>query len=292
VTGTFYTYGGYDGTNWNEYNIAAGTWTTITLPYTDTNDGGMAYVSTPGLQGVYLIEGEENTGFFRFVTPAPAADLSLTKTASVSSTTVGDQFSYTLTVKNGGPQDSTGTAVSDPLPSQVTLVSASASQGSCSGTTTVTCSLGTVANGASATVTITVKAATAGTATNKASVTGALTDTNTANNAASVNVTINAAPKPKPKGLKLSVSPGSVVAGTHKCFAFKATSSGKGVGGVLVKFAGKKAHTSSKGKAQVCVTLKHRGTDRASATKKGYRTAHVSVHVRPKPAKKPVHFTG
>jgi hypothetical protein len=98
--------------------------------------------------------------------------------------------------------------------------------------------------------------------------------------------------KPKAKKLKLSVSPGSVVAGTHKCFAFKATSSGKAVGGVTVKFAGKKAHTSSKGKAQVCVTLKHKGTDRASATKKGYTTAHASVHVKPKPAKKPVHFTG
>jgi hypothetical protein len=167
--------------------------------------------------------------------------------------------------------------------------------GSCSGTTTVTCNLGDLANGASATITINVKATAAGSAGNTATVSTTSTDTN-ATSTSTAAVTIAAVPppppKPKPKGLKLSVSPGSVVAGTHKCFAFKATSSGKGVGGVLVKFAGKKAHTSSKGKAQVCVTLKHRGTDRASATKKGYRTAHVSVHVRPKPAKKPVHFTG
>ena len=88
------------------------------------------------------------------------------------------------------------------------------------------------------------------------------------------------------------MSPGSVVAGTHKCFAFKATSSGKAVGGVTVKFAGKKAHTSSKGKAQICVTFKKKGSDRASASKKGYTTAHATVHVKPKPAKKPVHFTG
>ena len=290
VSGTYYDYGSYGGSSWMSYDIAAGTWKTITFPFSDINDGGMVYVSTPGLQGIYAVEGEENTGFVRFVTPPPAADLSLAKTASVSSTTVGDQFSYTLTVHNGGPQDSTGTAVSDPLPSQVTLVSASASQGSCSGTTTVACSLGTVANGASATVTVTVKAATAGTATNKASVSSGVTDPNTANNSASVSVTIKA--KPKPKKLKLSVSPGRVVAGTQKCFAFKATSSGKGVGGVTVKFAGKKAHTSSKGKARVCVTLKHKGTDRASASKKGYSTAHVSVRVKPKPAKKPVAFTG
>ena len=46
--------------------------------------------------------------------------------------------------------------VSDPLPAGVTFVSATPSVGSCSGTSTVTCSLGTLASGASATVTIVV----------------------------------------------------------------------------------------------------------------------------------------
>jgi hypothetical protein len=46
--------------------------------------------------------------------------------------------------------------VNDTLPAGTTLVSATASQGSCSGTGPVVCALGTVLNGANATVTIVV----------------------------------------------------------------------------------------------------------------------------------------
>jgi uncharacterized repeat protein (TIGR01451 family) len=296
ISGTYYDYGSYGGTSWMSFDIGSNSWSTQTFPAPPLDDGGMAYVSTPGLQGIYAVQGERGDGFVRFVTPPPSADLSLTKTASVSSTTVGDQFSYTLTVKNAGPQDSTATTVSDPLPSQVALVSATASQGSCSGATTVTCSLGTVANGGSATVTITVKAVTAGTATNTASVTGGLTDPNPANNSASASVTINPVTPPPPppprKTLNLTVSPAIVVVHTRRCFIFRATSTGTGVGGVTVKFVGKKTHTSPSGKARLCVTLKHKGTAGASASKPGYVTAHASVHVKPRPKKKPVHFTG
>jgi uncharacterized repeat protein (TIGR01451 family) len=291
VTGTYYAYGSYGGSSFYEYSIASNTWTTINFPFSDINDGGMAYVSTPGQQGIYATFGEDSTGFTRFVTPLPSANLTIAKTASVSKATVGDSFSYSIKVTNGGPNTAFATKVTDTLPTDVSFVSSSTTAGSCSGSTTVTCSLGDLANGASATITITVKAVTAGTASNTATVSTTSTDTN-ASTTSTASVTIATPPVKKAKKLKLSVSPGSVVAGTHKCFAFKATSSGKGVGGVTVKFAGKKAHTSSKGKAQVCVTLKHKGTDRASATKKGYTTAHVSVHVKPKPAKKPVHFTG
>ena len=145
-------------------------------------------------------------------------------------------------------------------------------------------------------MTITVKAVTAGTASNTASVTGGLTDRNPANNSASASVTINPVtpppPPPPPKTLNLTVSPAIVVVHTRRCFVFRATSTGAGVGGVTVKFAGKKAHTSASGKARLCVTLKHKGTARASASKPGYVTAHASVHVKPRPKKKPVHFTG
>jgi hypothetical protein len=145
-------------------------------------------------------------------------------------------------------------------------------------------------------VTITVRATTPGTATNTASVSGGLTDPNPANNSASVGVTINPAPPPPPppprKTLSLRVSPAVVLAHTRRCFAFRATSNGIGVGGVTVKFAGKKAHTSTGGKARLCVTLKHRGNYRASASKAGYPTAHVFVHVKPTPKKKPIRFTG
>ena len=85
---------------------------------------------------------------------------------------------------NGGPDDATDVTLTDTLPGSVTFVSATPNQGSCSGTSTVTCHLGTLANGASATVTIVTTATTAGTVTNTASVTGNESDLNTANDTA------------------------------------------------------------------------------------------------------------
>ena len=46
--------------------------------------------------------------------------------------------------------------MTDPLPARTGFVSATPSQGACSGTTTVTCELGTLADGASATITLVV----------------------------------------------------------------------------------------------------------------------------------------
>ena len=64
---------------------------------------------------------------------------------------------------NGGPADATNVTMIDVLPTGSTLVSATPSQGSCSGT--LTCNLGTIANGASATVAIVVTTAQAATGT-------------------------------------------------------------------------------------------------------------------------------
>jgi uncharacterized repeat protein (TIGR01451 family) len=225
-----------------------------------------------------------------------SADVSLTKVASVSSVNVGGQITYTIKAANAGPDSAVATTVSDPLPADVSLVSASASAGSCSGASTVSCSLGTLASGGSATVTIVVKAVTAGTATNTATVSSSTPDSNMANNSATATTTIVTPPPPplppaKHK-LKLSVSPHSARAGQQRCYGFTATSSGKGVKGVTVKFAGHSGHTSGKGKVQICVKLK-RGSYRASATKSAYVTAHATVVVKPAKAKKKApSFTG
>ncbi len=87
---------------------------------------------------------------------AVSADLEAVKTSSTPTILLGIPFSYQIVVTNHGPSDATGVTLTDPLPAQVTFQSATATQGACSGTTTVTCALGTLANGASATVVITV----------------------------------------------------------------------------------------------------------------------------------------
>src|SRR5204863_7355937 len=80
--------------------------------------------------------------------------------------------------------------VTDALPSSVTWLFAGASQGSCSGTTTVTCNLGTLASSANATVAIIATVSTASSsATNTASVTATQHDPTPGNNQASVTST-------------------------------------------------------------------------------------------------------
>lgn len=122
------------------------------------------------------------------------ADLAITKVDSSDPSREGRNLTYTLTVTNNGPNPATGVTVTDTLPSGLTARSSSASQGSCSGTTTVTCAIGDLASGASATATIVVRPSEPGTITNTATVTGNQPDPNSANNSASQDTTISAAP--------------------------------------------------------------------------------------------------
>ena len=119
-----------------------------------------------------------------FAPPIPTADLSITKTGPATAQN-GGTITYTLSVSNAGPFDAHNVTVDDPLPAGETLVSATPSQGSCSGT--VTCDLGTVANGGAATISIvaSVTASCGSTLTNTATVSGDEPDPDTSNNSSS-----------------------------------------------------------------------------------------------------------
>ncbi|MBI1740442.1 MAG: SBBP repeat-containing protein [Candidatus Koribacter versatilis] len=123
----------------------------------------------------------------------PDSDLSLSKADSPDPVIVGGSLTYTLTVTNSGPDTASSVSLTDTLPGSVVFGSATASQGSCSHSAgIVTCDLGTLANGASATVTIVVAttAASFGTITNTASVSSAENDPNPANNTATEPTTV------------------------------------------------------------------------------------------------------
>ena len=92
-------------------------------------------------------------------------------------------------VNNNGPTTATGVVLTDTLSLKVTLVSATATQGSCSGSPLVTCSLGTLASGAQATVTLVVKPVKASDIGNKAQLTASQNDPNTGNNKREIVVT-------------------------------------------------------------------------------------------------------
>jgi uncharacterized repeat protein (TIGR01451 family) len=119
-----------------------------------------------------------------------SSDLGIVKTMSPIVPVAGDPVTFTLTVTNEGPSDATDVTVTDPLPAQLLSPSASSSQGSCSiSAGTVTCTLGSVASGAQATVTIdgTVDPSAGGqTLTNSASVSGAEPDPDPSNNSDSI----------------------------------------------------------------------------------------------------------
>ena len=107
---------------------------------------------------------------------------------------VGQQGNFNLAVTNSGPAAAANVVVTDTLPPTMQFVSATPSQGSCSGTTTVTCNLGALNNGANATITLTVQFLSSGSTTNTASVSAApQPDTNPANNA-STTANINVLP--------------------------------------------------------------------------------------------------
>jgi len=105
-------------------------------------------------------------------TPSPFTfpDLVLTMTDSPDPVQVGNNLTYTITVSNVDPSLSMTATMTDHLPAGVTFVSATPSQGSCTGTSTVVCDLGFIVAGANATVSLVVTPTTAGTLSNTASV--------------------------------------------------------------------------------------------------------------------------
>ena len=117
--------------------------------------------------------------------------LTVTKSADSSSVNVGDQITYTITVRNDGEGPATDVEVTDTLPTGVTYVSSDGSYDT--DTRTITWTVGTLNADESVSFTVTVTADTAGTVTNTVSATcDELADPATD----SVSVTVNSTTPP------------------------------------------------------------------------------------------------
>jgi uncharacterized repeat protein (TIGR01451 family) len=162
-----------EGTLNDTANVAAAQW--------DPAAGGNSSASVNGVPAIKYV------------------DLSVSKTDSADPIFVGDSTTYTMVVKNAnGPINATGVTLSDTLPSGMTFVSATTSQGSLvtppvGSTGIVTANIGTMAPNATATVTVTVTGASAGVHVNSVSVSGNETDSNSSNNSATQSTTVKAA---------------------------------------------------------------------------------------------------
>lgn len=114
---------------------------------------------------------------------AALVDIVVNQSDSPDPIAAGGLLTYTIAVTNNGPDDATGVVLTDTIPASTTFVSSSTSKGSCSGNPSITCNIGALANGETATVVIRVIPNNVGTITNTASTTRNEPDSNSANNA-------------------------------------------------------------------------------------------------------------
>jgi len=128
---------------------------------------------------------------------ALSADLSLTNSGP-SSVISGGTITYTITVKNLGPDTALSLSMTDSTPAGTTFASVTASGGSCTappvgGTGTVTCVLASQPKGATLTVSLVLNVTAQPGATIKdvATVTSGSSDPSAANNSATVSTSVN-----------------------------------------------------------------------------------------------------
>ena len=120
-------------------------------------------------------------------------DLSIVKTISANPR-VGSDAIFALLVKNNHAKNpATGVTVVDTLPPGVSFVRSAVGQGSCAGTTTVTCALGTLGPGQSTVVGIVVRPTAAGPLSNTATVSTTASDGNAANNSSTATTIVHVA---------------------------------------------------------------------------------------------------
>lgn len=171
--------------------------------------------------------------------------LAVVKIASPSPVNVGQQLTYTITVNNNGARAASQAILTDTLPASVSLFSAASTKGACTtDNRIVTCPLGRVPAGGTATITVVVSPTTPGLITNTARVSVGSPDPLTANNAATVvteigdvdcgkvitaNTTLKDDIGPCPRnGLIVGADNITLDLGGHRLFGFNGPGPGRG----------------------------------------------------------------
>lgn len=179
-------------------------------------------------------------------TPTGAgADLEVvSKTAAPDPVRAGENLTYVISVRNNGPVDATNVVVTDSLTSLVatgSLQSVTTSQGTCTpaapadgATINLSCALGTLVNGGTATITVVVRplAATSAARTNTARISSAdIADPNRNNNSGSVTSQVTALVD---MTLSKTDTPDPVQAGTPLTYVLTARNAGPSTASTVV----------------------------------------------------------
>jgi len=188
------------------YNGGTGVWTVGALAAGAADTLTITAILNPGTGGTIVL----NTASAGVATPndpvpgnntasvaltvLAVAGLEVEKTVSAATSSEGDTVRYTIRAANLGPDDATGVAVADTLPTGVTLIAAGATRGSYAGGVW---SLGALAAGAADTLflDVVVDAGTTGTTiVNTAAISGNQIDLDPADNVATAAFTVTPSP--------------------------------------------------------------------------------------------------
>jgi uncharacterized repeat protein (TIGR01451 family) len=154
----------------------------------------------------------------------PLVDLATVQTVSPNPAAVGQEFSYALTVTNGGPNAATAVRLENALPAGVGFVSANSSQGGCTNVDgVVICELGDLNAGAAAAVVIVAWSSQLGSVTNTAMVSATEAEAETSNNASTV---VHQIKRDTDLSLALAATPNPVLLGSHLSYTLTVTNRG------------------------------------------------------------------
>jgi uncharacterized repeat protein (TIGR01451 family) len=160
------------------------------------------------------------------------ANLAVTNVASPNPVVQGNNITYTVTVTNNGPSVASTVNLSEVVPTNTTFVSVGVASGTTGWTcssTTISCSIGTLAVGASTTFTVVVKvgaAVASGTViTDTATVTSNTIDPNPTNNSATATDVV-AASGQADLALTKTGTPNPVLAGNNITYTIVVTNNG------------------------------------------------------------------
>ena len=181
-------------------DLAAGATDTVTVTVIASSVASSPVItSTVGVSSnVSDADGGNNRSVLT-TTVAETADLSVTVSDAPDPVSVGGLLTYTVDIANAGPSLAAAATLTDTLPAGLTYHSATPSQGSCSGTTTVVCALGDVPSGSTVQVTISVTTTEAGGPSNTVTVGSTTIDPDPNSNTATTSTTVGNGPAPNIK---------------------------------------------------------------------------------------------
>jgi uncharacterized repeat protein (TIGR01451 family) len=182
--------------------------------------------------------------------PSPTIDLAVTKVGSPArqELTSSSQIAWTMVVTNNGPSVGTGVQIADAIPADNTFVSATSTQGTCTGGSILHCTIGTMAVGGKVTISLVTKPGVAETVTNTVTVVGNEPETNYNNNTATASVVVTGPITPPPPACVAvsRVSPSQLFVGRRATLTIHVTRGGHALKGIRVHVKGPKLDITTK----------------------------------------------